>query len=530
MASTDIRMSSSTLSPGAKALGLFLAGLTLVLFAFLYVVLAPPPSLVAAEGQAHVSFAADRANVLIPGDCVMVRWEVGGIRTVHINGRPTVGTGEREICVTPASDSMPTLRVRLQDGDLREYPLNIGIVVRKPEVWFLGVLSALALMGSGYVVVASIVGNRLAPLRPYWHGTLRFIQISALVLVIGTVGLELGLRYYFRNFGTERERVMYLYSAQEIEGQSGYFLPLPNVTYVASPGYPGHNRLGYRGPEVAIPKPPGVFRIAALGGSTTYGIATPWEDAYPAQLQNMLRDDYGYTNVEVVNAGLSGYNSWDILANFEFRVSELEPDLIIFYEAINDIPSRAVAPDCYRGLNAARGLNPVRGLWHRPLIPIDSALYRFFAIHFGWMPDPSVLDNIFDPQPIHCSEEAGGDGRIEDNAPVYFERNVRNLILLAQGNGVQVMLSTWTYNQNAEEKALSPARRAAVEEHNGIVRRLAEEYQLPLYDLAATDFWQNPNHWVTVDAVHMTASGTHEQARQYAAFLVQQGLIPTPAD
>jgi lysophospholipase L1-like esterase len=528
MASTNPRTSSAPLSPGAKALGLFLAALALALVGFLYVVLPAPPSLVADEGQAHVSFAADRASALVPGDCVTVRWEVGGIRTVTINGRPTVGTGDQEICVTTAPESMPALRVRLQDGELREYPLNISIVARKPEVWFLGVLAVLALLASGYVVTASIFGSRLSMLRPYWRGAVRLIQISALVLVIGTVGLELVLRFYFSDFGTERERVMYLSSAKEIEGQTGYFLPMPNVTYVASPGYPGHNRLGYRGPEVAIPKPPGIFRIVAVGGSTTYGIATDWEDAYPAQLQNMLRDDYGYTNVEVVNAGVSGYNSWDILANFEFRVSELEPDLIIFYEAINDVPSRAVAPDCYQGLNAARGLNPARGLWHRPLIPIESALYRLVAIHFGWMADPSILDNIFDPQPIQCSDEIGGDPRIADNPPVYFERNVRNLILVAQGNGVQVMLSTWTYNQNAEEQALSPERRAAVEEHNEIIRGLAEEYHLPLYDLAATDFWQNPDYWVTVDAVHMTAPGTHEQAQRYADFLVGQGLIPTP--
>jgi lysophospholipase L1-like esterase len=146
------------------------------------------------------------------------------------------------------------------------------------------------------------------------------------------------------------------------------------------------------------------------------------------------------------------------------------------------------------------------------------------------MDDPSVLDNIFDPQPIQCSEESGGDARIAGNPPVYFERNVRNLILLAQGNGVQVMLSTWTYNQNAEEQALSPERRVAVEEHNEIIRRLADEYHLPLYDLASTGFWQNPDYWVTVDAVHMTAPGSHEQARRYADFLVEQGIIPAPAD
>ncbi len=529
MALTDTRTLSPALSPGAKAMGLLLAALAVALFAFFYVVLAPRPSLVADNGQAHVSFAADRASVVFPGDCVTVRWQVEGIRTVHINGQPTVGSGERDICVTPSPDSMPTLQVRFLSGDLREYPLKIGIVARKPEVWFLGLVSVLLLAASGYIVVTSALSDRLAPLYAYWRKTIRLIEVATLVTVIGAIGLELGLRFYFSHFGTERERVMYLYSAQEIEQQSGYFLPMPNVTYVASPGYPGHNALGYRGPEVAIPKPAGDFRIVALGGSTTYGISTSWEDAYPAQLQNLLRDEYGYTNVEVVNAGLSGYNSWDILANFEFRVSELEPDMIIFYEGINDVPSRAVAPECYRGLNPSRGLNPVRGLWHRPLIPINSALYRLLAIHFGWMADPSLLNDLFDPSPIRCPGGTGVDARIQDNPPVYFERNVRDLILVAQGNGVQVVLSTWTYNHNGLQQALSPARRDAVEEHNAILRQLGQEYHVPLYDLAATDFWQNPDYWVTVDPIHMAAPGTHEQARRYAAFLVQQGLIPAPA-
>jgi len=526
MSLTDTPTTPPSLSPGAKALGLFLAALAVILFAFVYVALAPAPRLVADDGPVHIDFAADRANVMFPGDCVKVRWQVGGIRTVHINDEPTVGEGEQDICVTPAPESMPTLHLVYQDGSLHEYALTIGIVARKPEVWFLGALAAALLLGSAYSVAALVLGRRLAPLRAIWRTAVRLVEIVALILVIGAVGLELGLRAYFGSFGTERERVMYLYSAQEIEQQSGYFLPMPNVTYVASPNYPGHNPLGYRGPEVEIPKPAGVFRIVALGGSTTYGISTPWQDAYPAQLEAILRNEYGFSNVEVVNAGLSGYNSWDILANFEFRVSELEPDLIIFYEGINDVPSRGVPPECYRGLNAARGLNPTRGLWRRPVIPINSALYRLLAIHFGWMSDPSVLNDLFDPSPLQCPGQS--DDWIKDNPPVYFERNVRDLILVAQGNGVGVMLSTWTYNHNGQEQALSQERREAVEQHNVILRQLAEAYHLPLYDLAATDFWTHADYWVTVDPVHMAAPGTHEQARRYAEFLVEQGLIPRP--
>jgi lysophospholipase L1-like esterase len=304
---------------------------------------------------------------------------------------------------------------------------------------------------------------------------------------------------------------------------------MPYVSYVASPDYPGHNRLGYRGPEVEIPKPPGTFRIVALGGSTTYSSATTAEQAYPAQLQQILRDEYGFSNVEVVNAGLSGYTSWDTLANYMFRVTELEPDLLIFYEGINDVQPRAVASECYRGANPLRGLSPTRLLWGSPQVDSMSVLYRVIAIQMGWMPDPSTLEGVFNSYPYRCAGAFVDNERIKDNPPVYFERNLRDLIALAQADDTQVMFSTWTFNPNGDIEAIPPAYQTAVAEHNDIIRSLAAEYDLPIYDLAATDFRQNPDYWANPDPIHMAAPGTHEQARRYAAFLVEQGLIPEPS-
>ena len=519
----------SALSPGAKALGLFLAALALLLLLALRTVFSPPAQLEASEGEAHIRFTASRSSVLLPGECVAVQWEVGGIRAVHLNDQPTVGRGEGEACITPASETQPRLRVRLVDGSVREYRLEIGIGVRRAENWFLGGLALLLVGAAGYVLAAPRVGKWLSGLRPLARRAVRVLEGAVLLVVVLAVALEMGLRLYFTHFGTERERVMYLYSQEDIRHRVGMMMPMPYVNYVAWPEYAGHNRLGYRGPEVEIPKPDGVFRIVALGGSTTYGISTSWEDAYPAQLQSRLREEYGYTHVEVVNAGLSGYSSWDTLANFAFRVLELEPDLVIFYEGINDVQPRAVPGECYRGLNPMRGLNPTRGLFERPQIPISSALYRLLAIPLGWMADPSALDSQYSSFPVECPMDSLTDERIQQNPPVYFERNLRNLILLVQGNHIQMALSTWTYNRNAENGALSPARQAAVTEHNEIIRQLADEYHLPLYDLDATDFWQTREYWVDVDAIHMAVPGTHEQARRYAAFLVEQELIPPPA-
>ena len=62
-----------------------------------------------------------------------------------------------------------------------------------------------------------------------------------------------------------------------------------------------------------------------------------------------------------------------------------------------------------------------------------------------------------------------------------------------------------------------------VGEHNAITARLAEELDLPYYDLA-DNMPYNPDFWI--DGLHLTAAGAAEQARQYAAFLVGNGLLP----
>ncbi len=522
MVSPRVPVPHAALSRGAQALGIFLLAALIALSALAAIVISPPIAIQADAGQARIVFAADRRSVFLAGDCLTVRWQVTGIQTVAVNGQPTLGEGEQRVCITAAPETLPTLQVVFQDNSVQKYVLPISIVSRQPLLWAALASALLLAVLAGWIACAP----SLIAIRPYLGKTIRLIERALLLACVAGLLLELGVRWYVANFGTEREKVMYLYSAAEITGRaSSQLIPMPYVNYVASPDYEGHNRLGYRGPEVAIPKPSNVFRIVALGGSTTYSTATTAEEAYPHQLQNILREDYGQANVEVVNAGLPGYTSWDLLAAYMYRVVELEPDMLLIYEAINDVEPRSVAPDCYQGLNPLRGLNPTRGLWQQPQVDSPSALYRLIAIHFGWIPNPAALAGRFNLYSIACPRPFLDDSRISLNPPVYFERNLRAIIALAQSQSVQVMLSTWaTYRPDGDPGALPPAWYEAAAEHNDIVRRLADELRLPLYDLAVTDFGQIPDYWALPDTVHMAARGAREQAARYAAFIVQQGF------
>ncbi len=479
----------------------------------------------ASENQASIHFTAERGYIWLPGECLTVRWNVDGIREIYLNGEGQVGSGQREICVN--TQTQPTLSVKFLDDSQKDYALTITILLLNP-LFIVGVI----LTGWALIVLRAAImqpiGAFSSKLRT--SGFLRELPkrlaLIAMGIAFACVMLEIGLRFYYSRYGSAEDRIKYLMTREEIRDLNNILVPMPYVNYVPSPTYTDHNKLGYRGPDIALPKPKGVFRIVALGGSTTYSSATTSAESYPAQLQTVLRDEYGYNNVEVINGGFIGYTTWETLVNFEFRVLELEPDMIILYEGVNDItPREQISTDCYRGDNVLRGLNPDRGFWIENDTPLSNiTLYRVLGINLGWIDDPSKINSAFELPKADCQlDNLPVEERVADNPPVYFERNMRNILLIAQGNHVQPVLSTWAYYVDQERPEYW---RKAVDENNTIIKNLAGEMNVPLIDFAATlpikaDYWGN-------DGIHMFLPGNHEQAEEYAAFLVKQNLLPKP--
>lgn len=97
------------------------------------------------------------------------------------------------------------------------------------------------------------------------------------------------------------------------------------------------NAQGFRGDDIAMPKPPGTFRIFAIGGSTTLGVNNPYAESYPYLLQTLLREKYPNVRVEVFNAGCPWYTSAHALVSYTVEVRQYDPDLVIYFEAINDL-------------------------------------------------------------------------------------------------------------------------------------------------------------------------------------------------
>lgn len=503
-------------------------GLGIIVILAIFAILLTHPggtSIKKTEDGATVLFSADRRIVAAYGDCVTVRWQVEHIREVYLNGSPTVGSGNQRICVD--DKTQPVLKIVTQDGTSHEYTLNIRFLFSSPVAWVLIVAAVGMILTGGYLIGSSWHSTRLQKLWAQRGKVARAVGMMLFGLLMAALIMELALRFYIGQYGTQREKISYLYTRDQIDNLEAQYIGLPYLNYALSPAYPGHNSLGYRGPEIAIPKPEGVFRIAVIGGSTTYGFFLEPEETYPAQLQEILREEYGYNTIEVINTGAPYYSTWDSLVNLEFRILDLEPDLILVYDNINDVYARNVPPDCYQGLNPLRGLSPISGIWHGGEGSLSrSALVRFVGINLGWLDDPNGLQTagIRPPDVPGCNrdEPISFEEALKVNKPVYFERNLRNIILIGQGSGAQVVLSNFAYNRSSD--VMTDYMKTGADELNVIIKQVAGDMNVPFYDLMA-NLPDNPDYWEWT-GYHQSPPAAHEQARQYAVFLIEQGLLP----
>lgn len=95
------------------------------------------------------------------------------------------------------------------------------------------------------------------------------------------------------------------------------------------------NSLGLRGPEISKVKPEGTIRIAILGGSSVYGfLVNDGEEAARILEENFRARGRA---VEVINAGVPGYNLFRSLVRFQEIVAKLEPDIVVLYAGYNDV-------------------------------------------------------------------------------------------------------------------------------------------------------------------------------------------------
>lgn len=179
----------------------------------------------------------------------------------------------------------------------------------------------------------------------------RNLRIIPFVVLMVMLAAEAGLRLAHVNYSSSG-------------GKRMFYVPDEYTGVALRPGSQGSwdtenhlydriNSQGLRDREHSIAKPANTFRIAVLGDSFTQAMQVPMDQDYSSVLERDLAGSPSMNgrNVEVINFGVSSFNTAQELLELRHRVWQYSPDLVILaFYAGNNIHknSRALHHDPYR--------------------------------------------------------------------------------------------------------------------------------------------------------------------------------------
>ena len=348
-----------------------------------------------------------------------------------------------------------------------------------------------------------------------------------ITIIIFCLLVEFGSRIYLCNFSDDVTKARILFPGQcnlPAMYEAHHYLNYKGTpNYVSNDGLNMHNSLGFRGPEIEMPKPKNKYRIVTIGGSTTYTIQVKdWKKDFARQLERELKKKFDTENIEVVNAGMGGWNSWESLINLHLNVLDIDPDLLIIYHGTNDVHARLVNPYYYKSDNSGR-----RRIWEEKKIPLffHSAFLRLAT---GINPRGGLSAFVDAPTTNRLRKETGFIKQLngtplqtlQRNKPVYFERNIDSMIGIAHGHNISVLLSTWAYSDRFKDYASTKHYKRGFVENNEVVKKLGKN--VFLYDFAS-EMPMNKIFWA--DGRHVNEKGAELKGELFASYIYKNEVL-----
>ena len=348
-----------------------------------------------------------------------------------------------------------------------------------------------------------------------------FFGVLFLAGLIGLAEAGASLIYYLRLSIPEREAIETSIGVREAPTNTVLrFASHPYFNYVANPaftyenGYRPHNALGFRGENCCGAKEAGHVRIVAIGGSTTYGLYfTYGKNVWPALLQEKLRRKYG-DRIEVINAGIPNYTTYELIGFTAMILPELAPDVVLIHTGLNDAFTVGYSDE------GGADNRFFRHAWS--YVPLSdglrlsmraSYLIRLLGASWGSLntfAPGDMAGAIQNPVPdetemVKNAEMASGK---------YFRRNLQTLVALCRNmNAVPVLVNEPLNPANEEgPNAYYRAVAAAVSRNNLIMREVAVKSRAESIDVYAT--MREPAYFT--DAAHETKAGMEKKAGEIA--------------
>ena len=273
-------------------------------------------------------------------------------------------------------------------------------------------------------------------------------------------------------------------------------------------------------PTVAVSKPKGVFRIVCLGGSSTEGAG---DGGYPKMLEEMLRSKYPDRKIEVINGGRYFYSSQNSFIEYLFYLKDFNPDLIIFFEAVNDLVRSFTMP-----IYASSPFRADYGHFYGPLARFryPTSFEKFiFSFFYADLRIPKLK-----PAPFS-----------DFKSQYSFQRNLETFIAIARSNRTPLIYSNQAYNNSTlndnnnallqwaevylvddEHYADIQSWITGMELFNKITTETAEKFSIPFVD-QVTPLRDRPE--LFYDAFHVIPEGNRLKAQLFFEKIVELKLI-----
>jgi len=165
------------------------------------------------------------------------------------------------------------------------------------------------------------------------------LNLAAALVVLGmaVVGLE-----WYLTAVEQQERC----GTTDPFAASDMFLPSPSMHHTLRPGVAWKtpasggtftiNKLGLRGPEPAVPKPKGTYRVLLLGDEAIFTPSVTQTNTTAGRLRALFKTG-GSDRVEVINGGVPGYCPLLCLLSYRESLSSLQADLVVLHCSSNDV-------------------------------------------------------------------------------------------------------------------------------------------------------------------------------------------------
>ena len=320
--------------------------------------------------------------------------------------------------------------------------------------------------------------------------------LLTLATIIGiTLVPELGLRMINYHWGAHIS-----YGGLRPKAKD-YFIPDWDLFWKRPPYEPGINSLGFGGPEIATPKPHGVFRIIILGDSCA-------EQGYYRFLERCLNSVLATdaTKYECVLLGVAGYSSYQGKVIAKKVAPALEPDLAVICFGWNDhwLAYGATDEDYAPDKNVRFLANMLR---ESRLVQ----LFRMLLISLTNSDQKNIIDKVRVP-------------------PDQYRKNLLTMIHIFRKSGTSVVLMTSPtsfYKKGVPyefvEQKLTSSKETALHMHkqyNEIVRDIANKEGIILLDLE-TEFEQSTitEQLFKADGSHFSRAGLYAVSERLCSVL-----------